>query len=92
MRPLLIEFPQDQRSWEVDDQFMFGADLLVAPVLEEGARKRTVYLPAGARWTNAWTGQAVPSATVITTPAPLEQIPLFVRDGASLPLATLPTR
>ena len=86
MRPLLVEFPEDPACWEVDDQFMFGGDLLVAPVLEKDASGREVYLPSGARWTNAWTGAIAPSGTRITAEAPLEQIPLFLRDGARLPI------
>ena len=84
MRPLLVEFPEDPGSWEVDDQFMFGPDILVAPVLEQGARERVVYLPAGARWSNAWTGEVVASGTKVDVAAPLHQIPLFLRDGAEL--------
>jgi len=84
MRPLLVEFPADPGSWEVDDQFMFGPDILVAPVLEQGAIQRAVYLPAGARWSNAWTGEVVESGTKVDVPAPLHQIPLFLRDGAEL--------
>jgi len=84
MRPLLVEFPEDPGSWEVDDQFMFGPDVLVAPVLEQGARERAVYLPAGARWSNAWTGEVVEPGTKLDVPAPLPQIPLFLRDGAEL--------
>lgn len=86
MRPLLVEFPQDPTSWEVDDEFLFGADLLVAPVLEPGARERRVYLPAGPEWTNAWTGQPALGGAVVVAAAPLEQIPLFFRDEARLPI------
>ena len=64
---------------------MFGRDVLVAPVLQAGARDKDVYLPAGAKWTDAWTGAHVPGGTVVTTEAPLERIPLFYRDGVRLP-------
>lgn len=86
MRPLLVEFPEDETSWDIDNQFMFGPDLLVAPVVEQGARSRRVYLPSGAQWTNAWTSEKVPSGTEVTADAPLQKIPLFLRDGAQLPI------
>ena len=58
MRPLFFDFPEDEGSVVVDDQFMFGPDLLVAPVLEtERAPRRELYLPAGTTWTDAWTGE-----------------------------------
>jgi alpha-D-xyloside xylohydrolase len=84
MRPLLLEFSHDETCWDVDDQFMFGPDLLVAPVLEQGADDRSVYLPAGTKWTDAWTGASVPGGAVVTTDAPLERIPIFLRDRARL--------
>jgi alpha-D-xyloside xylohydrolase len=87
MRPLLVEFPEDPSSWDVDDQFMFGRDMMVAPVLQPGATDRAVYLPAGAEWTNAWTGGHMPGGALVTVEAPLERIPLFYRDGARLPIA-----
>jgi alpha-D-xyloside xylohydrolase len=86
MRPLLVEFPKDPVSWEVDDQFMFGPDVLVAPVLEHGARERVVYLPAGAEWANAWTGEGLAGGTKVDVAAPLHQIPLFLRNGAAIPV------
>jgi alpha-D-xyloside xylohydrolase len=86
MRPLFVDFPDDPRSWECDDAFMFGPSVLVAPVTEYQARERAVYLPAGSRWTDAWTGQEVAGGKVITAAAPLDHIPVFLRDGADLPI------
>lgn len=86
MRPLFVDFPLDEVAWVVDDAYMFGADLLVAPVADYGARGRHVYLPAGSRWTNAWTGVTHDGGVQVRAAAPLGQIPLFLRDGASLPI------
>jgi alpha-D-xyloside xylohydrolase len=87
MRPLLLEFPNDERCWDVDDQFLFGPDLLVAPVLEQHASERSVYLPAGTDWTDVWTHAREPGGAVVTAATPLERIPLFLRDGAQLDIA-----
>ena len=86
LRPLFLEFPQDKASWEIDDQFLFGPDLLVAPVLAAGVRERQVYLPAGITWRNAWSGYTCDGSQVITTAAPLERIPLYIRGQAQLPV------
>ena len=85
MRPLFVDFPEDDGSWQIDDQFMFGPDLLIAPVLTAGATSRSVYLPEGA-WTNAWTGEQVLGAQTLNVDAPIERIPVFTRAGATLPL------
>ncbi|TDC72687.1 glycoside hydrolase family 31 protein [Streptomyces hainanensis] len=87
MRPLFLEFPDDARSWTVADQFLLGPDLLVAPVTEAGATHREVHLPAGARWTCAWTGTAHQGGTTARLAAPLDRIPLLLRDDARLPIA-----
>ena len=87
LRPYLVEFPEDPKSWTVDDAYLFGRDLLVAPVLEAGARSWDVYLPKGATWRDAWTGQEHEGGQTVTVPAPLDRIPLFLRDGAELPIA-----
>jgi alpha-D-xyloside xylohydrolase len=86
MRPLFVDFPADDGCYQVDDQYMFGPDLLVAPVVEAGARSREVYLPAGSTWKDAWTDIVYEGGQSITAAAPLEQIPLFLRDGAELPI------
>jgi alpha-D-xyloside xylohydrolase len=82
MRPLFVDFPGDQSAWEVEDQFMFGPDVLVCPVLREAQRSRSVYLPEGVVWKNAWTGQESVGGTMLEAEAPLERIPVFVRNGS----------
>ncbi|WP_369375572.1 TIM-barrel domain-containing protein [Promicromonospora sp. Populi] len=82
MRGLFHDFPDDARAWDVDDQFLLGPDILVAPVLTAGARERDVYLPAGARWTDAATGEVYDGGTTVRAAAPLDVVPVFLRDGA----------
>ena len=84
MRPLFVDFPADPDAWGVEDQFLFGPDLLVAPVLEPGAAARDVYLPAGRTWTEAWTGQRHDGGTTARVPVSLDRIPVFVREGAQI--------
>ncbi|MCS7060823.1 MAG: glycoside hydrolase family 31 protein [Anaerolineae bacterium] len=84
MRPLFYDFPADSSAWSVEDQFMFGPDVLVAPVLQAGARSRAVYLPAGAHWTDAWNRRTFPGGVTVQADASLERLPLFLRDGADL--------
>jgi alpha-D-xyloside xylohydrolase len=82
LRGLFHEFPDDVRCWSVKDQYLFGPDLLVAPVMSAGARSRHVVLPAGAQWTDLWTGDVVAGGGEVEVDAPLDRIPVFVRDGA----------
>ncbi len=86
MRPLFYDFSDDGETWNIEDQFMFGPDLLVAPVLYEGERQRTVYLPAGATWKAVNTGETHEGGQWLTCDAPIDSIPLFLRDGVELPL------
>ena len=81
IRPLFYDFPSDKAAWDVEDQYMFGPNLLVAPILYADARTRTVYLPSGMRWTNAWTGEEFEGGQRIEVEAPLDTIPLFVTEG-----------
>lgn len=81
MRPLFYEFPNDQAVWPVNDQFLLGADILVAPIVRAGDRQREVYLPAGAEWTDARTGQHYAGGQRVAAAAPLDSLPVFLRDG-----------
>ena len=83
MRPLFYDFPADARSWEEEMSYMYGPDVLVAPIYEKDARSREVYLPAGTDWKNYWTGEVVAGGSTITVDAPIDQIPLFIRNGAN---------
>ncbi|HYY12410.1 MAG TPA: glycoside hydrolase family 31 protein [Kineosporiaceae bacterium] len=80
LRPMFYAYPGDERAWELDDQYMFGDDLLVAPVLELGARRRDVHLPAGSTWTELSTGTTYDGGQTVTVDAPLAVIPVFARD------------
>lgn len=82
MRPLYYEFPADPAAVNLTDQFMLGPDLLIAPVTEQGAMSREVYLPAGPIWVDAWTGQEYPGGQVLLAEAPLERIPVYWRKGS----------
>ncbi len=86
MRPLFLDFPEDPRVYEIEDQYLFGTDLLVAPVVYEGERKRKVYLPQGVDWTDAWSEKVYLGGQWIEVEAPLERVPVFLRGGRRLPL------
>ena len=81
MRPLFYDFPEDPKAWECEDAYLFGPDILVAPVMYARQNERNVYLPEGAFWTDYWTKETFEGGQTIETAAPLEQIPLFLRDG-----------
>ena len=86
MRPLVMDFTADKGTYDVGDQFMFGPALMVAPVYEYGARRRAVYFPAGCGWYDFYTGRHVEGGQQQTVDAPYERIPLYVREGAILPV------
>jgi alpha-glucosidase (family GH31 glycosyl hydrolase) len=85
LAPLAFDSQDDVKAWERDYDFLFGPDLLVAPVVDQG-NEREVYLPAG-RWTHYWSGRVHEGGSSVTVAAPLlqpEGLPLFVRSGAML--------
>jgi len=86
MRGLFMDFGSDPRTAPISDEYMFGPALLIAPVTEQGATSRRVYLPAGTDWYNYWTNERLHGGQDVTVAAPIDTIPIFVRAGAILPL------
>jgi len=84
MRPVFYDFPEDKEAWSLEDEYMFGPNILVAPVLYEGVRSRKVYLPLGADWKDANTDIVYKGGLWIECDAPIDIIPLFIREGANL--------
>ena len=81
-RPLFLHYPDDPALWTVQDQFLYGADLLVAPVIEEGAVSREIVLPGEGRWRHAWSGEDF-APGVQSIPAPLGRPPVFYRPDSA---------
>jgi alpha-D-xyloside xylohydrolase len=86
MRGLAMDFAGDERVWNIGDQYMFGPSMMVCPVYRYKARSRTVYLPEGAGWYDAYTGKYFIGGGEMEVGAPYEKMPLFVRAGSVLPL------
>ena len=86
MRPLFFAYPQDQVGWTHEDIYLFGDDILVAPVYEPGVQTREVYLPKGENWREVATGKVWEGGQCVTAFAPLDTIPLFVRKGSTVDL------
>jgi len=86
LRALPLDFPTDQKVTDMRDEYMFGPAFLVAPITEQGATSRQVYLPAGTDWYNYWTNVKFKGGQTITVAAPIDTIPLFVRAGSIVPL------
>ncbi len=90
VRPLPYAFGGDASAAQVDDEYLLGPDLLVAPVTEtgQGNESRTVYLPEG-RWRDVWSGAVTAGPQTLVVAPPLDQIPLYVREGGSFPKEAL---
>lgn len=88
IRPVFWDFPRDGAAGVIDDAFMLGPDLLVAPVLEEGATRRSVRLPIHpGGWYDWHDGTHFDGGSVVTVTAPLGRLPIFARAGAMIPIA-----
>jgi len=83
-RAMLLEFPNDENTYNIDDQFMWGKWIMVAPVVEDGARERPVYFPKG-KWYGLRDGKVYEGPGIQTVKAPLSKTPIFAREGAIIP-------
>ena len=86
MRALFMDFSSDSKVADIPDEYMFGPAFLVAPVTEQGATHRSVYLPAGCDWYNYWTNQRLHGGQTVQVDAPIDTLPLFVKAGSIVPL------
>jgi alpha-glucosidase len=87
-RPLLLNYQDDPSTYNLDDQFMVGDDILVAPIVKPDVTRRLVYLPSGS-WYDYWTNKKYAGGTMISVEALLEVVPMFVRAGAIIPVGPL---
>ncbi len=79
IRPLFYEFPGDRETYDITDEYLYGSDLLIAPICHKGDRKRVVYLPEGAEWINAFTKTKYKGGMNIEEDAPIEYLPVYYR-------------
>jgi len=87
-RALFMDYPDDPNVAGIGDEYMFGPAFLVAPVTDQGATSRKVYLPAGTDWYNYWTNERLKGGQTVEVSAPIDTIPLFVRAGSIVPLGS----
>jgi alpha-glucosidase/alpha-D-xyloside xylohydrolase len=88
MRALWLAHPTDSQALAVDDAYMWGESLLVAPVTTRSATDRSIYLPTGT-WTDYWTGEKVTGGATHTRPVDLATLPLYVKSGSIIPLGPI---
>jgi alpha-glucosidase len=84
-RPLVFDHQYDPTVRDIDDEYLLGADLLVAPVCEPGATARQVYLPAGC-WYDWHTEDRLGGKSFVQPPTPMDRIPIYARGGAVIPM------
>ncbi|WP_445506522.1 glycoside hydrolase family 31 protein [Niallia sp. 03190] len=84
-QPLVYQFQKDKGTYNIDDQFMFGDSMMIAPVVAEGKTSRDVYLPQGETWVNFWDHKEYQGGQTININAPLDYMPIFVKKDSIIP-------
>ena len=85
IRPLMLHYQKDDKTYEINDQFLFGENIMVAPVLEQGKQARMVYLPKGDKWVDYWTKEIFNGGQYIVKETPLDVCPINIKDGSIIP-------
>ena len=86
IRPLLFNYQEDKNTYEINDEFMCGDKILVAPVLTQGSKARMVYLPEGETWIDYWNGEEYEGGKYIIRETPLDLCPIYIKKGAIIPV------
>jgi alpha-glucosidase len=84
-QPLVYQFQEDENTHDISDQFMFGDTMMLAPVVKKDQITRKVYLPKGIKWIDYWNGQQYNGGQTITVNAPLEHLPIFIKNESIIP-------
>ncbi len=85
IRPLLLHYQNDIDTYEINDQFMFGEKIMVAPILEQGKKARMVYLPKGSNWVDYWNKKKFKGGQYIIKETPLDVCPIYIKEGSIIP-------
>lgn len=85
IRALLLHYQNDDKTYEINDQFLCGENIMVAPILEQGKKARMIYLPKGNRWIDYWTKETFDGGQYIVKETPLDICPLYIKEGSIIP-------
>lgn len=85
MRALVMDFKNDRNVYDIGEEYMFGKSFLVSPVIEKDAKIQSVYLPAGTKWYDFWTGDVLEGGIKTERPTPIDVLPLYVKAGSIIP-------
>ncbi|MGG3623081.1 glycoside hydrolase family 31 protein [Bacillus gobiensis] len=88
-QPLVYHYQDDENTYNIDDQFMFGDSMMLAPVVEQGKTSREVYLPEGETWIDFWTKKEYEGGQTIRVDAPLDHLPIFMKEDSIVPTREL---
>lgn len=87
VRPLVMEYPEDETTFNISDQFLLGSNVMIAPILRPGTTHRSIYLPEGV-WYDYWTKESYQGGNYVLVEAALDKLPIFIKEGTILPIGS----